>query len=252
MDQDGVEVRPLRQATGDARFNEVFLTDAKVPQANMLGELNNGWWVLQNALAYERAAMGSPMRRGRDQSAKESVRTADSEKGAPNPDLSLIDLAKARGVADDPEIRQRLMALRELVLVNEWNGQRAKAEMKAGSSSSIMSLGKLAMSRILHTAGSLQGSILGAETMLGGRQLTRRCRCHVLDVERLLHIDRWWHRPDPTQHHRRACARAAERARSRQGRRLQGRPKELIVSLDVTISVDGRKKCRPTTTHRVP
>jgi alkylation response protein AidB-like acyl-CoA dehydrogenase len=53
-------------------------------------------------------------------------------------------------------------------MVNDWNGQRAKAAMKAGSSSPLMSLGKLAMSGILHTAGSLQGSILGAEAMLGG------------------------------------------------------------------------------------
>lgn len=168
MHQDGVEVLPLRQATGDARFNEVFLTDARVPHANMLGELNNGWWVLQNALAYERAAMGSSGRRQRDQPADEAVRSADSEKGAPNPDLSLVELAKLRGVSEDPAIRQRLMHLRALVQVNEWNGQRAKAEMKAGSSSSIMSLGKLAMSGILHTAGSLQASILGAEAMLSG------------------------------------------------------------------------------------
>jgi alkylation response protein AidB-like acyl-CoA dehydrogenase len=58
MKQPGVEVRPLRQATGDSRFNEVFITDARVPHANLLGDLNKGWWVLQSALAYERAAMG--------------------------------------------------------------------------------------------------------------------------------------------------------------------------------------------------
>jgi len=168
MHQEGVEVRPLRQATGDARFNEVFLTNARVPHTNILGELNNGWMVLQNALAYERAAMGSATRRKREQTTEDSVRSSDSEQGAPNPDLSLIDLAQTRGVAGDAEIRQRLMRLRALVQVNEWNGQRAKAEMKAGSSSSIMSLGKLAMSGILHTAGSLQASILGAEAMLGG------------------------------------------------------------------------------------
>ena len=168
MDQVGVEVRPLRQATGDARFNEVFLTNARVPHANMLGGYNNGWMVLQNALAYERAAMGTAGRRKKAQSAEDAVRTSDSEEGAPSPDLSLVDLAKSRGVSDDPEIRQRLMSLRSHVRVNEWNGARAKALMGAGTSSPIMSLGKLAMSNILHTAGSLQASILGAEAMLGG------------------------------------------------------------------------------------
>src|SRR5690606_23080308 len=63
MRQDGVEVRPLRQATGDARFNEVFLTDARVPDSHRLGELGKGWWVLQTALTYERAVMGVTQRR---------------------------------------------------------------------------------------------------------------------------------------------------------------------------------------------
>jgi alkylation response protein AidB-like acyl-CoA dehydrogenase len=168
MKQEGVEVRPLRQATGDARFNEVFITDARVPHENMLGDYNRGWWVLQTALAYERAVMGQSGRRRASQSSTESVRKSDSEAGAPVPDVSLLDLAKARGVADDPMLRQRLMRLREMVAVNEWNGQRAKAAMKAGSSSPLMSLGKLAMSGILHTAGSLQASILGTEAMLAG------------------------------------------------------------------------------------
>ncbi|MEQ1702976.1 MAG: acyl-CoA dehydrogenase family protein, partial [Ilumatobacteraceae bacterium] len=64
MRQSGVEVRPLRQATGDARFNEVFITDARVADSHRLGELNAGWMVLQTALAYERIAMGGSGRRG--------------------------------------------------------------------------------------------------------------------------------------------------------------------------------------------
>jgi alkylation response protein AidB-like acyl-CoA dehydrogenase len=58
MKQAGVEVRPLRQATGDSRFNEVFITDARVPAQNMLGELKQGRRVFQSALPYERAMMG--------------------------------------------------------------------------------------------------------------------------------------------------------------------------------------------------
>ena len=58
MHQPGVEVRPLRQMTGDAEFNEVFLTDARVPHANVLGQVNGGWSVAMTTLANERSMMG--------------------------------------------------------------------------------------------------------------------------------------------------------------------------------------------------
>ena len=173
MKQPGVEVRPLRQATGDARFNEVFLTNARVPDANVLGERNNGWMVLQSALAYERAVMGENQRRHRSQRNDQAVRSGDDETPAPIPDLSLVALARDVGKADDPLLRQRLAHLHSLVQVNEWNNRRAKAELAQGTTSSVVSLGKLAMSRILHTAGSLQTELLGAEGMIGGTDSPR-------------------------------------------------------------------------------
>lgn len=168
MKQPGVEVRPLRQATGDSRFNEVFLTDARVPDANMLGDLNAGWSVLTSALAYERSVMGVSAQRRTPNAKKDPVRDADSEADAPIPDLSLVELAQHRGAAGDPTIRQDLMRLHSWRMVNDWNNRRAKAELKKGTSSSVVSLGKLAMSRMLHFAGSLQGQILGSEAMLAG------------------------------------------------------------------------------------
>lgn len=173
MKQPGVEVRALRQATGDSRFNEVFLTEARVSADNMLGDLGKGWATLQTALAYERAVMGESARRRKDSKSDDAVRSADDEASAPLPDLSLIDLARDMDRIGEPAMRQQLMALRSLVLVNKWNGQRAKAELEQGTSSSIVSLGKLAMSRILHTAGSLQAEILGAEAMLAGQASPR-------------------------------------------------------------------------------
>ena len=173
MDQPGVEVRALRQATGDARFNEVFITDARVPHSRILGEQNNGWTVLQTALAYERAVMGETQRRKRGQTDDGAVRSAGDEAPAPIPDLSLVELAQKVGVSGDPRLRQRLAQLHCLVRVNEWNNRRAKAELAQGTSSSVVSLGKLAMSRILHTAGSLQTEILGAEGTIGGNDSPR-------------------------------------------------------------------------------
>jgi len=172
MKQAGVEVRALRQATGDSRFNEVFLTGARVPNGNVLGMENDGWRVLQTALAYERIAMGQALARRPAATGAGggtgAVRQADDERPAPNPDLSLVDLGNETGRTDDPVVVQRLMALLAKRQVNDWNGARAKAALENGTSSPTASLGKLAMSDILHTAGSLQTEILGAEGMTGG------------------------------------------------------------------------------------
>jgi alkylation response protein AidB-like acyl-CoA dehydrogenase len=165
MKQDGVEVRPLRQMTGDARFNEVFITDGRVPDSHRLGDLGKGWWVLQTALAYERAAMGAT-RRGPSTGVMGA--TAASHGRIPMADVSLLDLARRAGKADDPAVRQRLMKLYCDRTVNDWNAERAKAVMKAGGSSPLASLGKLAFSQILHQAGRLQGHLLGIEGTLDG------------------------------------------------------------------------------------
>jgi alkylation response protein AidB-like acyl-CoA dehydrogenase len=58
MHQPGVEVRPLRQMTGDAEFNEVYFTDARVPDAERLGEVGEGWRVSLTTLMNERVAIG--------------------------------------------------------------------------------------------------------------------------------------------------------------------------------------------------
>src|SRR5581483_5352682 len=65
MRTPGVEVRPLRQITGEAEFNEVYLTDVKVPASCVLGSVGQGWKVAMTTLANERVALGSrPAARG--------------------------------------------------------------------------------------------------------------------------------------------------------------------------------------------
>jgi alkylation response protein AidB-like acyl-CoA dehydrogenase len=64
MRAPGVEVRPLRQMSGGAEFNEVFLTDVRVPDTNRLGEINQGWAVSQHTLVYERYNMPEVPARG--------------------------------------------------------------------------------------------------------------------------------------------------------------------------------------------
>lgn len=154
MKQAGIEVRPLVQITGESHFNEVFITDARVSDEYLVGGEGNGWRVLQTALAYERSIMGDSGRGSRNKS------KADS----------LVELAREHGRLDDPAIRKELadvLALREL---NRLNNARAKASAGQGTSSSIMSLGKLAMSNILHSEARLKTEIIGAEALLAGRE----------------------------------------------------------------------------------
>ncbi len=156
MKQDGIEVRPLRQVTDESHFNEVFITDAVVPAENLLGDLNSGWKVLQTALAYERSIMGEGARGAR--SGAEESRSEEV----------LIQLAREAGVLADPDLRQDIAQAIAYKKLNALNTTRAKADMAQGTSSSVMSLGKLAMSRILHEEARVRTAILGADSLLEG------------------------------------------------------------------------------------
>lgn len=156
MRQPGVEVRPIHQITGESEFNEVFITDARVPHANLVGEPGAGWSVLQVALAYERRLMGDLARTAR------SGRTLK-----PDAD-SLIAMAGAAGRLTDPFIRQEIARVESYAAVNRWNTQRAKATRDRTEAATLLALGKIAMSRILHETAAVQTEIVGAESMLTG------------------------------------------------------------------------------------
>ena len=92
LDTPGVEVRPLKQMTGDAEFNEVFLTDVRVPDANRVGEPGSGWRAVLTTLMSERASVGSGAASARPSS----------------PVRMLTELARHLGATDDPIVRQQL------------------------------------------------------------------------------------------------------------------------------------------------
>jgi alkylation response protein AidB-like acyl-CoA dehydrogenase len=97
MRTPGIEVRPLRNLTGDSEFNEVFFTDVRVPAENLVGELNQGWTIALTTLAHERgtAFLGTQIRHRR-----QVLQLVEAARTTPSP---------AGGVAaDDPAIRQRL------------------------------------------------------------------------------------------------------------------------------------------------
>jgi alkylation response protein AidB-like acyl-CoA dehydrogenase len=161
MKQPGVEVRPLRQVTNESHFNEVFLSGARVPAENLLGPLNHGWGVLQTALAYERSVMGDDARGPRS--------------GAPEAknEEPLIALAREAGVLGDPVLRQQIAQAIAYKKLNALNSRRAKADLAQGTSSPVVSLGKLAMSRILHEEARVRTAILGARSLFEGPQHPR-------------------------------------------------------------------------------
>lgn len=161
MDQEGIEVRPLRQITNEAHFNEVFITDAIVPAENRLGAEGTGWQVLNTALAYERSVMGEAARGPRS-----GVATATDEE-------PLIALAREADRLEDPTLRQDIAQTIAYKHLNALNSARAKADLAQGTSSAIMSLGKLAMSRILHEEARLRTEILGAGSLFEGEQYPR-------------------------------------------------------------------------------
>jgi alkylation response protein AidB-like acyl-CoA dehydrogenase len=157
MRQPGVEIRPIHQITGESEFNEVFLTDARVPAENLIGELNAGWSVLQIALVYERRFMADMARTARD------AKRPQAQKAN-----LLVESARQAGRLDDPYIRQQIARVDALTTVNRWNTQRSKAATDRAESATLLALGKIAMSRILHETARVETEIVGAQAMLTG------------------------------------------------------------------------------------
>jgi len=108
MDQDAVQVRPLRQITGESEFNELFIEEARIPDENVVGGVGNGWTVAITTLMHERAGLGA--------ASAASVRIALGQ---------LMELARERGVDEDPVIRQRIAQLvmeSEALRLTAWRG----------------------------------------------------------------------------------------------------------------------------------
>jgi alkylation response protein AidB-like acyl-CoA dehydrogenase len=156
MRQPGVDVRPIHQITGESEFNEVFISNARCPAENLVGEPGGGWSVLQVALGYERRLMG------------DLARTARSARKPQADNDSLVEMARAAGRLGDADVRQQIARVDALVAVNRWNTQRAKATADRAEAATLMALGKLAMSRILHETARVQTEIVGAQSMLAG------------------------------------------------------------------------------------
>jgi alkylation response protein AidB-like acyl-CoA dehydrogenase len=119
MHAPGVEVRPLKQITGDAEFNEVFFTDVRIPDANRVGDEGQGWSVATETLMNERVALSGAGSAG-----------GDNVGGGPVDDL--VAEAKRVGAWDDPVLRDRLVQAAIDGRVIKMTNLRAAAGRKGG------------------------------------------------------------------------------------------------------------------------
>ncbi|HEX9066914.1 MAG TPA: acyl-CoA dehydrogenase family protein [Streptosporangiaceae bacterium] len=177
MRQPGVQVRPLRQMNGHSSFNEVFLDDARVPAASVIGEPGGGWTVARAILAHERRlAAFPPLPQAEGQAWREAAeeRTAVTEphkwypQRAGRPDL-VIPRARETGRGTDPAVRQEIARLIGLAWPARWMAERVAAARAAGQPPGPEgSLGKLASSAIARQAARVHSLITGADGLLAG------------------------------------------------------------------------------------
>ena len=182
MRQAGVEARPLRQMNGHASFNEVFMTDAVVPAADMLGAEGEGWRIAMTTLSIERSGFG------RDRSADplatrdgpiydeyaDEVRIAIEPytwypQRAGRADL-LLDRARETGAIANPAARQEIAKALILAKGAALANQAAESQRRSGSNEVVPagSIGKLAASTIARQCSAAHTLIQGDAALLAG------------------------------------------------------------------------------------
>jgi alkylation response protein AidB-like acyl-CoA dehydrogenase len=150
MESDGVEVRPLRQMTGEAEFNEVYFTDVRIPDELRLDAEGKGWGVSITTLMNERVSIGG----------------GTPPRGS-GPIGQLVELWRKQG-SDDPVARDRVTALWIQAEVNRLTNLRAAANRRSGTPGPEGSVAKLAMAELNKAIYSTAMDLLGAEGMTYG------------------------------------------------------------------------------------
>ena len=187
MDQPGIEVRPLKQMDGGATFNEVFFSDAVVANDAVVGDVNNGWMVAVSTLAFERQGIGGgragmsmvgapgekngqldrPIAELRDAArARQGEQQAAMAAGSAS---AVMELARDRGRADEPVLRNRLASMYALSEAHRMSTLRMRAAAAKGRMPGPeVSTGKLLSAELGRRARDLSLSILGPYGTLVG------------------------------------------------------------------------------------
>lgn len=157
MHAPGVEVRPLRQITGEAEFNEIFFTDVRVPRASMLGDPGDGWKVAMTTLLHERATLGFGLSAALE---RQVGRLIDFVR-RPGPD--------GRRPADDPLVRDAVAGeWTELQSLRFTNYRALTQLMRTGAPGPEGSGVKLAWSEANQRVAKLATSVQGLSAQLEG------------------------------------------------------------------------------------
>jgi alkylation response protein AidB-like acyl-CoA dehydrogenase len=158
MEQDGVEVRPLRQITGEAEFNEIFFEGAHVDDENLVGGEGNGWMVAITTLMHERAGLGA--------ASAISIRRDLDE---------LIEVINERGLGDDPVIRDRIAELKMGVEALRLGSLRALTQqMKVGIPGPEGSIAKWEWAMLNQKLTELAADVIGPEALRPGTEWSYR------------------------------------------------------------------------------
>jgi alkylation response protein AidB-like acyl-CoA dehydrogenase len=149
MHAPGVEVRPLRQMTGHSEFNEVFLSEVRIPDGHRLGPVGDGWRVAMTTLMNERSAIGGGS----------SIRGSGSIADA-------MSLWRQRPDLHTPVLRDRLARLWTRAEVQRITGQRARATSKLGSPGPEGAISKLVSAELNQAVYEFCMDLLGVEASL--------------------------------------------------------------------------------------
>jgi alkylation response protein AidB-like acyl-CoA dehydrogenase len=164
MEQSGVQVRPLRQITGEAEFNELFIEGARIPQENIIGGEGNGWGVAITTLMHERATLAFGLQTSAQIALAELIERART---LPGPG--------GRPASEDPLVRQRLAQLlieAEVLRLNSYRG--LSAIMRDGAPGPEGSLGKWHWSEVNQSLTELAIELAGPRALLDEGQWTYR------------------------------------------------------------------------------
>jgi alkylation response protein AidB-like acyl-CoA dehydrogenase len=151
MRQDGVEIRPIVQMTGDSEFSEVFFDGARTPAANVVGGEGEGWRVAMGTLAFERGAL-----------------TLGQQLNFRNELDAIVAAARRTGAAHDPVVRQRLANAHIGLEIMRLNALRTLAGSESGTLGRDALVGKLYWATVHRGLGELAVDVLGAEATVVG------------------------------------------------------------------------------------
>lgn len=149
MHADGVETRPLRQLTGHAEFNEVYITDARIPDAHRLGGVGEGWRVAMTTLMNERSALGA----------------SGSRRGA-GTISDAVALWASRPDLHTPVLRDRLTTLWLRAEAQRLTSERSRATATVGGPGPEGSIGKLVGAELNQHIYEFCMDLLGPEGIL--------------------------------------------------------------------------------------